>query len=279
MRYSKKIDAHTHIVTHEIKNAYFARTDGYAVVMPFLDKFIAAGLPDESCDVVKSDPRLFLSPTVDIARDIPPQLAAIEKIIDEMDEKVVGIKIFLTYQRGRADDDKMFPVYEFAARHRLTVTYHTGSCALLLPSDDDLEGSDAAYVKNVAIRYPEVNFVAAHMDDPRYNECVRLMEGVPNMYTDFSGAYEPGTREGADMDWAIETFARAIRQRKDTWRNILYGTDFCPPINLSAIEEYDATIAGLFAPEQFEDIYYNNALRAFPKIKAYLEVHSSSLQH
>lgn len=263
-----KIDAHTHIITHDIKREYFTRTDGYAIVMPFLDKFVECGFPDESYEVVKSDPRLFLSPTVDIARDIPSQL---EKIEAKMDEKTVGIKIFLTYQSGRADDDKMTPIYDFAKEHRLTLTYHTGSCALILPSDDALEDSRAAYVKNVALRYPEVNFVVAHMDDPRYNECIDLMAGVPNMFTDFSGAYEPGTHEGSDIEWAISTFADAIKRRGDTYSQFLYGTDFCPPINLSAIDEYDYTIEKIFPLQVREDIYYNNALRAFPKIKEYIE--------
>lgn len=266
-----KIDAHTHIVTHAIKDAYFSRTDGYAIVMPFLDKFIAQGYQDESLAVVRSDPRLFLSPTIDLSKPIAPQLEVIDSI---MDEKVVGLKVFLTYQRGRADDEKMWPIYDFAQAHRLTLTYHTGSCALELASDNDLAGSNAAFIKNVALRYPDVNFVVAHMDDPRYDPCIRLMEGMDNMFTDFSGAYEPGTHEGSDMDWAIATFAKAIHQRPDTYRQILYGTDFCPPIHLSAIEEYDVTIARLFPREQFADIYYNNALRAFPKIKNYIEANA-----
>lgn len=263
-----KIDAHTHIITNKIKSEYFARTDAYAVVMPFLDKFVECGFPDESFEVVESDRRLFLSPTVDIAGDIPAQLEKIERM---MNEKIVGIKIFLTYQRGRADDERMMPIYDFARTHRLTITYHTGSCALILPSDNAIEDSNAAYVKNVALRYPDVNFVVAHMDDPRYDECITLMQGVPNMFTDFSGAYEPGTHEGDDIEWAIATFKRSIDIRPDTYKQILYGTDFCPPINLSAIEEYDYTIEKIFPIEVHDDIYYKNALRAFPKIKEYIE--------
>ena len=50
------------------------------------------------------------------------------------------------------------------------------------------------------------------------------------------------------------------------YRQILYGTDFCPPIALSAFGEYDETIRRIFAPDQFEDIYWNNPLRAFPRL-------------
>lgn len=264
-----KIDCHTHIVNEAIRAEYFSRTDGYAIVMEFLDKFKVPGMEHDPLAVVKSDRRLFLSPCIDISRDIPPQLARIEGMLEEY--RVVGLKVYLTYQAGRADDERMTPIYDFARKHRLTVTYHTGSCALILESDNALEDSNAIYVQNVAKKYPDVNFVVAHMDDPRYDACIRILHEQPNMYSDFSGAYEPGTPEGSSMDWAIETFARAIHQFPDTYKQILYGTDFCPPINLEAIEDYDVTIERIFTPGQFEAVYSGNCLRAFPKLADYLK--------
>ena len=264
-----KIDCHTHIVNKQIRDEYFSRTDGYAIVMQFLDKFAEYGFSDDSYNTVKSDERLFLCPCIDISKDIPPQLELIEKNSEQI--PIVGIKIYLTYQTGRADDERMYCIYKFAQKHRLSITFHNGSCSLVLPSDGDLAGSDAAYVKNVAEMFPDVNFIVAHMDDPRYDECIRIVHEHSNMFTDFSGAYEPGTKEGTDMQWAIETFSKAIHQYPDTYKKILYGTDFCPPINLSAIEEYDYTIEKIFTPGQLDDIYYNNCIRAFPRLSEYLK--------
>ena len=267
--YRQKIDCHTHLVNDTIKDAYFKRTDAYALVMPFLERFAGNAPPDHSWDTVRNDARLFLCPAIDIHADIPDQLAVIESRLSEY--RIVGLKIYLTYQCGRADDERLLCIYEFAAKHGLSVTYHTGSCSLVLPTDNDMDGSNAQYVQNVARLFPTVNFIVAHMDDPRYDECIRIVHDQPNMFTDFSGAYEPGTQEGADMQWAIRTFAQAIHQYPDTYKSIVYGTDFCPPINLSAIDEYDTTIAGIFKPEHFDDIYYNNALRAFPLLSKYIE--------
>lgn len=260
----RRIDCHTHIVNADIRDEYFSHTDGYAVVLEFLPKFVTADMQDNSFETVCSDKRLFLCPCIDIAEEIIPQLQRIEKVIDKY--PIVGLKIFLTYQSGRADDNHHIPIYEFADKYHLTITYHTGSCSLVLPTDNDMEGSNAIYVQRVAKMFPNVNFVVAHMDDPRYNECIRIVHEQPNMFTDFSGAYEPGTPEGASMQWAIDTFARAINQFPDTYKSILYGTDFCPPINLKAIDEYDTTISAIFPKEYHEDIYYNNAMRAFPRI-------------
>lgn len=269
MQQLKKIDCHTHIVTEDMRDEYFSQTDGFAVVMQFLPAFVEHGYADDSYRTAMSDERLFFCPCIDLCGHIPKQLQKIESMLPN--DRIVGLKMYLTYQTGRADDEKMLDIYEFAKKHRLSITFHTGSCALCLPSDNDIEGSNAIYVRRAADMFPEVNFILAHMDDPRYNECIRVMRGSKNMFTDFCGAYEPGTKEGADMDWAINTFAEAINQYPDTYKQILYGTDFCPAINLSAIKEYETTISRIFAEDTFEDIYVNNALRAFPKIKDYIE--------
>ena len=263
----KRIDCHTHIVNAEIKDEYFLRTDGYAIVMQFLPKFRKI-VEDDSYNTVKSDRRLFLCPCIDISKDIPPQLDAIEQRL--ADSRIVGLKIYLTYQTGRADDERLWCVYEFARKHRLSVTFHNGLCSLVLPTDNDMVGSNAQYVANAAERFPEVNFIIAHMDDPRFDECIRLVHAHKNLFTDFSGAYEPGTKEDADIEWAIDTFGKAIHQYPDTYKQILFGTDFCPPINLSALLEYDYSIGKIFTPEQFEDVYFNNCLRAFPRLLEYL---------
>ncbi len=268
MHHSLGIDCHTHIVTPALRDEYCARTADYAIILEFLPQFTTEVLPNRAFEVAKSDPRFFLCPCIDLTQPIPPQLTRIEGALEEY--PIVGLKIFLTYQTGRADDEKLLPVYHFAAKHRLTVTYHTGSCSLVLPTDNDMAGSDARYIRAVAEQFPTVNFVVAHMDDPRYDECIALIHGQENMFTDFSGAYEPGTPEGESIEWAIERFGQAIRQFPDTYKHFLYGTDFCPPINLSAIEEYHTTIQALFPKDVWEDIYYNNALRAFPRIKEIL---------
>lgn len=121
-----KIDCHTHIVNEEIRREYFSRTDGIALVMQFPESIL------ENPDCVKTvlgDSRLFLCPCIDIKQPIEPQLAALEPDLDR--HKVVGLKIYLSYQAGRANDPKLDPVYAFAQRHQLSVTFHTGFVPVL----------------------------------------------------------------------------------------------------------------------------------------------------
>ncbi len=269
---NRKIDCHTHIVSPKIREEYFQRTTGFALVMQFPESIMKN--PD-CIRTVQEDDRLFLNASVDLKRPIPPQLSLIEENLERW--KVVGLKLYLSYQSSRANDPPLYPIYEFARRHRLTVTFHTGLCSLVLPSDQDIEGSAACYIAKAAEDFPEVNFVAAHMDDPRFTECIRLVAEHENMYTDFSGAYETGTKEGNDVEGAIATFGAAIHSQPGMERKILYGTDFCPPINLAQLEEYELSIEKIFPPEAFSLVYFENCLRAFPRLENWIKREDHSL--
>ena len=273
MTRQRKIDCHTHIVNNEISTQYFECPGGgdYAMVMEFLPYMQKENMPDESWDLCDGNKRLFLCPSIDIHKDICAQLDIIEeKMAQRPGYRVVGLKIFLSYQTGRADDERMMPIYEFAKKHGLTVTFHTGLPSYHLPYENDVEGSRVEYIANIARKYPEVNFVAAHMGDPYYDESIQAMHELPNMFTDFAGAFEPGTEVAADEEGTIDQWAHAINQYPDTYKQIVYGTDFCPPILLFEIDKYDYAIKKIFTEDQFEDIYWNNPLRAFPKAAEYI---------
>ncbi len=272
----KKIDCHTHIITQGIAREYFSRTDSYAVVMQLPDSILPN--PD-TVDTVITDNRLFLCPFIDLKEAVPDpgsgsdealkrRLAYIEEHLEA--HRVVGLKLYTSYQRGHADDERLFPIYEFAAKHRLAVTFHTGLVSLVLPSDDDFEGSGVPHIAAAAREFPEVNFIAAHMDDPHFDRCMDFVAQTPNLYTDISGAYETGTNFAADIDEAIALFKRATDRHPECTRQILYGTDFCPPLNMAQLEEYDLSLERMFAREHHEDILYNNALRAFPRLADYI---------
>ncbi len=219
----------------------------------------------ETVQTVQSDPRLFLCPCVDLKKEIVPQLRSIEAHLD--DWKVVGLKIYTSYQQGSADDAVLRPVYAFAERLGLAVTFHTGLCSLVLPSDQDLEGSYAAHIAKAAEEFPGVNFVAAHMDDPRTSECCRLCAEHPNLFTDVSGLFEAGYE--SDWDVLLPQYGGAVREA-GCERQILHGTDFCPVIGLNDIERFDSFLGKIFSPQELKNVYYENALRAFPRLAAYL---------
>ena len=91
--------------------------------------------------------------------------------------------------------------------------------------------------------------------------------------SDFCGIYETGAKECEDIDGTIGMFRKAIAANAGCIRRMMYGTDFCPPINLSQIEEYDYSIEKLFDKKDFDDIYFGSTPCALshglPNISSY----------
>ena len=259
----RKIDCHTHIITDSIRNEYFSRADHIALVMQFPESILPN--PD-TVRTVQSEPRLFLCPCIDRKAPLKPQLETIEAHLD--DWKVVGLKIYTSYQKGTAEDPELEEVYAFCEKYGLTVTFHTGLCSLVLPSDQDLEGSSAVHIARAAERHPGINFVAAHMDDPNTARCCALCADHPNLFTDFSGLFE----EGYESDWNVllANYGGALHA-SDCASQILYGTDFCPHLNLMDIERFDDFLSDLYPEKVREQIYYENPLRAFPRLARFLK--------
>lgn len=265
----KLIDCHTHIINSDIAREYFDHGENYALVMQFPESIYHN--PD-TVKTVQDSSKLFLCPVIDIKkspREIKETLSEIGKQLEE--QKVVGLKIYLTYQRGKANDEKLIPVYEFASANDLAVTFHTGSCSLVLPTDNDIEGSSAVYIAEMADRFPKVNFVAAHLGDPDYYNCMRIVSEHSNMFSDYSGLFEPGYEADDDFEGSVALYKDVIRTFPEGYKHILYGTDFCPPINLYKREEYDRMLEGIFLPEERAAVCYENALRAFPRLRLYIK--------
>ena len=106
---------------------------------------------------------------------------------------------------------------------------------------------------------------------PEFDRCMDIVAAHKNIFTDISGAYETGTEYGADVDNAIALFKHATDRHPECYTRMLYGTDFCPPISLGQLDEYDYSLDKMFPPETHEDICFNNALRAFPRLKDYIK--------
>lgn len=260
------VDCHTHILTPAIRDEYFSRVDNrYALVMQMPESIMEN---KECLKTVESDKRLFLCPCIDLHEEIKPQLEKIKGMLEKY--RVVGLKIYLTYQKGRANDEKLYPVYDFAAENKLSVTYHTGLCSLVLPSENDMEGSSSHYIGLIAEKYPQVNFIAAHMDDPRFDECMKVVATHKNVFTDISGAYETGTSYGADVEKAVDLFKKSTDLYPEAYTQMLYGTDFCPPIELGQLDEYDYSLDRMYKKEYHSAVRYENALRAFPRLAKFL---------
>lgn len=174
----------------------------------------------------------------------------------------VGFKLYLGYRPFYADDSLYHPVYELAAEHDLTVAFHTGDTA---NPTGRLRFSHPLTVDEVAVRYPQLRLVLCHFGNPWMLDAAEVAKKNPNVYVELSGlavgipdAHAFRSRYKAYVE-QLECWLHYL----DRWDHVLYGSDW-PLVNLHA---YIALIQSFVPQSEWEQVFYQNALRAYPRLK------------
>lgn len=125
-----------------------------------------------------------------------------------------GIKLMPMYAGFRPDDERLDPLWRYAARHELPVLLHTGTTFI---AQAPLECTLPRHLDPVAVRFPEVRIVLAHLGHPYEAECIAVTRKHPNVYTDISALhYRPFQLYHSLM----------LVQEYGVWDKVLFGTDY-----------------------------------------------------
>lgn len=171
------------------------------------------------------------------------------------DGQVCGLKLYPGYQPFVPADPKWTPAYEFAAEHRIPVMIHTGDT---YTPRGKLKFAHPLHVDEVAVDFPEVNFVICHLGNPWIRDCMEVVYKNANAYTDISGL-----TLGVFED-RFEAFMRKQVQEMLLYgvepHSVLFGTDW--PI--CSMESYLEFMQSLAIPEKDRaKIMSGNAIELF----------------
>ncbi|NOZ41094.1 MAG: amidohydrolase family protein [Planctomycetes bacterium] len=137
-----------------------------------------------------------------------------------------GIKLMSMYAGFRPDDSQLDPLWTYAQTHQLPVLLHTGTTFV---AQAPLECTLPRHLDNVAIRFPDVKIIMAHLGHPYEGECVAVIRKHSNVFADISALhYRPFQLYHSLM----------LVQEYGVWDKVLFGTDF-------PFTTVDATIDGL----------------------------------
>lgn len=180
-------------------------------------------------------------------------------------ERAVGIKIYLGYYPYYAYDKIYGPVYELAAAYNVPVVFHCGDT---YSERGLLKYSHPLTLDEVAVQNRNVTFMMAHFGDPWVLDGAEVVYKNSNMYADLSGLIVGDEREVhrvAHTPHFYDHLRHAITFC-DHYEKLLFGTDW-PLVQVQPYIDFIKT----FIPDQYvEDVFYNNALNVFPKIKQFL---------
>jgi len=99
---------------------------------------------------------------------------------------MVGIKMGPVYAGFDPRDRRCDAVYEYAQRKGLPILFHVGTT---FNREAPLEFTRPWLWDEVAIRYPELRMILAHVGHPWSGECLVVIRKHPQVYADISALY------------------------------------------------------------------------------------------
>ena len=125
-----------------------------------------------------------------------------------------GVKYGPIYNGVSLDDPRMTPIYEHCVANDLPLTMHMGTT---FARNAPVDLGRALHVEPVALRYPDLKMVLAHMGHPWYEDTIAVVRKQPNVYAEISAIhYRP---------WQFWNIMIAAQEYLITDK-IFFGTDF-----------------------------------------------------
>ncbi|HEV2472100.1 MAG TPA: amidohydrolase family protein [Chthonomonadales bacterium] len=231
------VDVHTHAFRYpdHISEAFLREAEiargrsidltieetAYAQAMAPVDKAIVFGLKARHVGIVVPDE--FIARFVTSAPDKligfccvdPNEEGCIEYFEHAIDAlKLRGIKLAPMYANFSPLDSRLDPVYERAQRDGLPVLAHTGTTFCRYAP---LEYTRPILIDSLAMRFPRLKFIMAHLGHPWEAETLVVIRKHPNVWADLSALYY--------RPWQLYN-SLALAQEYGVMGKILFGSDY-----------------------------------------------------
>ncbi len=283
------IDIHTHFWTdEEISNESVSSAENAGGVMARFHMTSEQHLEETSaCDVsvvfgLRSAGINVSNDTVRAQVDLAPERLifftsvnpAEDGFMDELERThhdlgAKGIKLGPIYQGLHPLDEGYLKIYEYAEKHNLPIVTHMSAT---FTNDFPLEYARPIHIDEVAMRYPDLKIIIAHMGHPWCDETTTIIRRQPNVYADLSALYY--------RPWQFYNTMRILVEY-GTSKKVFFGSDFPftkPSESLKGIENINDIIKGTGLPivpeEVITDILYRDSL-AILGIDAYIRSKNS----
>lgn len=164
-----------------------------------------------------------------------------------------GIKLLPMCAGFYPQDERLDPLWKYATKHRLPVLLHSGTTFV---ADAPIDCTLPRHLDAVAIRFPDVKIILAHLGHPYEGETVAVIRKHANLYADVSALfYRP---------WQLFHSLMLVHEY-NVWEKLLLGTDY--PV--TTVAETVAGLRGLcdvevdrfsLPREEVEGLIYRDAL-------------------
>jgi len=223
------------------------------VVLAFHSLYLGAHVPnDYVADYVKRDPQKLIG-FMSIDPNDPGAVPEMERAFFDLGLR--GMKMSPIYQNYAPMDPRAQPIYRFAQEHHLPLLVHS---ATTFPRTAPLKFASPILMEDVAIAYPDLVIILAHLGHPWAADTMAIIRKQPNVYADLSGLhYRP---------WQLYNFLMLCHEW-GVMDKLLYASDYpvaTPEETIKGLLGVNAVLGGAPLPqvplEAVEKIIYRDPL-------------------
>ncbi len=156
-----------------------------------------------------------------------------------------GVKLGPIYQGVHPLDKRCREIYSYCQRHGLPIMIHM---ATTFSSGVPLDYARPAHMDQVAVEFPDLKIVLAHLGHPWEAETIAAIRKSPNLFADVSALYYRPWQFYNSMRLLVEYGAE---------RNVLFGSDFPATTtagSIAGLRSVNAIPAATGLPEIPEDV-------------------------
>jgi len=153
--------------------------------------------------------------------------------------KLSGIKLAPMYANFSPLDERLTPIYEAAVKRGLPVLAHVGTTFCEFAP---LEFTRPVLIDTLAMRFPQLTFIMAHLGHPWEGETLVVIRKHPNVWADCSALYY--------RPWQLYN-SLILAQEYGVMHKILFGSDFpfaAPEESIAGMKALNTMVEGTNLP-------------------------------
>lgn len=145
----------------------------------------------------------------------PTQPGTMQELVHAIEDlELRGLKMGPIYAGFDPRDPRCDPVYAYCQDNGIPILFHTGTT---YNSNAPLGFSRPWLFDQIAIDYPELRMVLAHLGHPFYDECLVVIRKHPHVYADIAALYY--------RPWQFYNML-VLAQEYGVTHKLLFGTDY-----------------------------------------------------
>ncbi len=183
-----------------------------AVVLAFRSRLLGFNVPNEYvAEYCRSDPGKLIAFACVDPHD-HDALVELKECVGNLGMR--GLKTSPIYQGYAPMDERMLPIYRFCEDNGVPILTHHGTT---FPRRALVKWAHPQQLEQVALAFPELRIIIAHLGHPWEVETISMMRKHPHIYSDVSGLfYRP---------WQLYNSLMLCKEY-GVWNKLIFGTDY-----------------------------------------------------